>query len=322
MRLALMCNGPFAWPSMRALYEGPHEIVAWVCQPPREKRERKPVVNPMKALAEARGTPIHHPESINTPEALLWLRELNADLFVVTDYGQILSAEALGCSRLGGINLHGSLLPKYRGAAPIQRAVQNGDAVSGVSVIHMTPQLDAGPCLGMLSCPIEPEDTAETLEKKLSELGAGLVLETIAALEAGTAKPVPQDAALASKAPKVKKTEGHLDWRKPASVLKNQIRAFVPWPRSYTYWKRSEGGYLRVILDEVRIVPLPRDARPGEVLSAEPQSLVIAAGEDALRLIKIQPDGKRGISAAEFLRGYPVRIGDQFGPPPESPDWY
>jgi methionyl-tRNA formyltransferase len=251
------------------------------------------------------------------------LAGLNPDLFIVCDYGQILSRDTLALARLGGINLHGSLLPKYRGAAPIQWAIYHGETVTGVTVIHMTPRLDAGPCLVQKRMQIGPDETAMDLEPRLAELGVSAVLEAIELLESGRAgAAIPQDPKLASKAPRLKKTDGLVDWSRSALEIRNQVRAFQPWPKTYTFWRRREGEPLRLIFEDVAVaadevvkVTLGGHSRPapGTVICADRQSLMILCGQGALLPQIVQPAGKRSMSIGEFLRGHPVREGDQLG---------
>ncbi len=270
-------------------------------------------VNPLRAIAAEHGTPIFEPESINTDEARRELAAHQSELFVVCDYGQILSPETLAAARLGGINLHASLLPKYRGAAPINWAIYHGDAETGVTVLHMNPKVDAGPALAQLRTPIGPEETASQLEPRLAELGAPLVLQVIEDLGRGEPQGIEQDPALATRARRLRKTDGAIDWTRAAAAIKNQVRALEPWPKTYTHWLRSAGEPLRVILDKVKVVSNAGTSTPGSVLAAGGEELVISAGEGALRIERLQPAGKRVLTAAEFLRGYPVKLGERFG---------
>ncbi len=233
MRLILMGTGPFAAPTFRELYRTHHDIVALVTSPLHLRPgQEPPPISIVRDIAHQHTTPIFDPEEINTPESQLRLSKYSADLMVVCDYGQILASSTLATSQLGGINLHASLLPKYRGAAPINWAIYNGETKTGVTVIHMTPKVDAGPCIAQAETDIGPEETAVELEKRLSELGAWLVLRTIDALKAGNLEAMAQDPALASKAPRLKKTDGLIDWSRPAAAIKNQIRALEPWPKT------------------------------------------------------------------------------------------
>ncbi len=316
MRLVMMGTGPFAVPTFRGLYDTGHTVVTLVTQPLARKRGRRPIaVSPLRAIAQAHGTPIFDPDNVNTTDTQARLVDCEADLLVVCDYGQILSADTLATSRLGGVNVHGSLLPKYRGAAPVNWAIYHGDTETGVSIIHMTPRLDAGPVIAQQRVPIGPEETADQLEQRLSEIGAQLVGRAVDSLEAGRTEAVPQDSSLASKAPRLKKTDGAIDWSRPARAIKNQGRAMQPWPKTYTFWHRSDGVPLRLIIGPISAVDTPHgDAAPGTVLEASDDRLFVAAGEGTVALEHIQPAGKRLLSVEEFLRGNRVCRGNLFGP--------
>lgn len=316
MRLLMMGTGPFAVPTFRALLDSPHEVLALVTRPtPPAKGREKASLNPMRDLAEERGLTVYSPESINTDEAEVKLREWNADLFVVCDYGQILSKPALSLAPLGGINLHASLLPKFRGAAPIHWAILNGEAETGVTVIHMTPRLDGGPCLAVRRTPIGYEETQSELEHRLSEIGVPAVLEAIEALSQwdrmsalGTMQPKDK----ITKAPRIAKTDGLIDWTKSAAFIQRQVRALKPWPTTYTHWQRPIGEPLRVIVDHVVPCNEPVPVEPGTVVVSDGKQLVIATGEGSVSIDALQPAGKRVLQINEFLRGYPVKVGERF----------
>ena len=194
---------------------------------------------------------------MNTPEAAGQLAACRADLMVVCDYGQILTPATLAAARLGGINLHASLLPKYRGAAPINWAIYHGETETGVTVIQMTPKIDAGPCVAQARTPIGPEETAPELETRLAELGAGLVCQTTRRPGGRPTRcPATGHFALASKAPRLKKTDGLIDWSRPAAAIKDHVRAMEPWPQTYTFWHRQSGPPVRLILGQVAAVEL------------------------------------------------------------------
>ncbi len=314
----MMGTGPFAVPTFRQLYETHHQIVALVTAPVRTHRG-KPVapVSNIRDIALEHGTEVYDPESINTPQSQRHLAELAPDLLVVCDYGQILAAPTLATARLGGINLHGSLLPRYRGAAPINWAVYHGEEETGVTVIHMTPQVDAGPCIAQANTPIGPDETADQLEGRLSEMGAWLVVRAIDAVESGRLEALPQNPALACKAPRLKKSDGELDWTRPALAIKDHIRAMHPWPKTFTYWHRAGGSPVRLILGPVTVVERSEGAAevvPGTVLRAEEDQLVVAAGEKAVAIRSVQPAGKKLLNTEQFLRGYHVQPGDLLGP--------
>jgi len=354
MQLIMMGTGPFAVPLFRGLYKTRHRVAALVTAPLRNHRG-KPVepISSVRDIAREHGTPILDPEDVNLPDAQSRLAEYNADLLVVCDYGQILSPATLATARRGGINLHASLLPKYRGAAPINWAIYNGETETGVTVLEITPWIDAGACLAQTRVVIGPDETAAELEVRLADIGARLTCEMIDLLESGHVQAIPQDASLVSKAPRLKKTDGAIDWSRSAAAIKNQIRAMEPWPKTYTFWHRPDGPPVRLILGPASVVEsqdaaktrdrlsggadisvcpacgishgrqecLPHcgekhglvAAAPGTVLEASGDRLVISAGADAVMPASVQPSGKRLMPIAEFLRGYHVRPGDRIG---------
>jgi methionyl-tRNA formyltransferase len=311
MQLLMMGTGPFAAPTFEALLASPHDVLALVTRPERSTRgRRKPPPAPMRDVAQAANLPIFDPENIDTDEARRTLGEFGAELFVVCDYGQILKPAVLGLAPLGGINLHGSLLPKYRGAAPVQWAVYHGESETGNTVIQMTPGLDAGPALAVCRTPIGPDETAAQVEARLARMGAPLVLEVLADLEQETATPLAQDDVAATKAPRLTKQDGLVDWTRTSQEIKNQVRAFTPWPATYLLLPQPPGDPLRIILHRVQPLATTESREPGEVLEAD-NRLVIQTGSDALELVEIQPAGKRAMTAAEFLRGHEVRVGSK-----------
>ncbi len=300
----MMGTGPFAVPTFEKLLASEHGIAALVTRPP---RGRKPAPSPMRVIATAAGLPIFEPESINATESLELLRTLAADLFVVCDYGQILSRVALGTSRLGGINLHASLLPRYRGAAPINWAIYNGDTETGVTVIHMTPALDGGPCLVQVATPLGSNETAPQVEQRLAVVGVDAVLQAIDLLQQQGNHPPGgmQDQALATRAPRLTKFQGLIDWGRSARELHNQVRAFQPWPASYTFCPLP-GGVQRLILEQTRVAASDNAATahpPGTVIEAADGRLIVACGAGALQILRVQPAGKRPMPTEEFLRG-------------------
>ena len=319
MRLILMGTGPFAVPTFNALASSRHDVVAVVTRsvPPALGRRKGPA-NPVRDLFAARDIPLLSPENANDSAFCRKLGELGPELLVVSDFGQILSREMLAVACYGGINLHGSLLPKYRGAAPINWALWNGDTETGVTVIHMTPRLDAGPNLTMARTPIVPDEDAVQLEGRLAQLGIEPVMQAIDLLAQWDGKsPIGQmqDPAQATKAPRLNKSDGQVDWSQPARRIYNQVRALQPWPGTYTQWLRAKGP-LRLILDQVSVItdppPCPSSSA-GQVVQSEGDELWIAAGKGALAIRQVHPAGKRAMSVREFLRGYPVQVGDQFG---------
>jgi methionyl-tRNA formyltransferase len=311
MRLIMLGTGPFAVPTLRAI-AGRHEVALVVTRPP---QGRRPEASPLQRAGEVLGLDVWSPATVNVPESQSRLQSLTADLLVVCDYGEILRSETLATTRLGGINLHGSLLPRYRGAAPVQWAILRGETETGNSVIQMTPGLDAGPCLGQQRTPIDPDEDAGQLEERLAAMGAELVCRVIDELELGAEKPIEQDKSQASKAPRLKKEQGAIDWSRPAQEIKNQVRALRPWPRAYTFWHRTDTEPLRINIDRVNLdgpVSASRGA-PGTILNSTDR-VMIAAGDRPLEILELQPAGKRSMPAAEFVRGYRISPGDRFGP--------
>jgi len=304
----------------RAFYDTRHHVVALVTAPLRSHRGQ-PIrpISSIRDIAQAHGSEIVDPEDVNAPDAQARLAGFVADLLVTCDYGQILAPATLATARRGGVNLHAALLPKYRGAAPINWAIYHGETETGVTVIHMTPQIDAGPCIAQARMAIDPDETAAELEVRLAELGARLMCEAIDLLEAGRAAALPQDPALAGKAPRLKKTDGLIDWARPAVAIKNHVRAMEPWPKTYTFWRRSDGPPVRLILGPLAVVETEETGvPPGTVLEAGGNRLVLAAAPGAVAPKSIQPAGKRLMPIDEFLRGHHVQVGERFGPDLQS----
>jgi len=296
-------------PTLQSLHASEHEVVCTISRPP---RGRKPLPAPVAVAAEALGIEVWLPETVNSDEARNKLAAFNADLMVVCDYGEILKPPTLSVSRLGGINLHGSLLPKYRGAAPVQWAILNGDHETGNTVIQMTPGLDAGPCLAVQRIAIDPDETAGELEPRMADFGAKLTLQVVDQLAAGTASPLDQDKTQATKAPRLTKQQGEIDWSRSAVQIKNQVRALQPWPKAFTHWQRAESDPLRLIIHRVAIEEDKKATVPGEVVCVD-SGLQVATGQGVLRLETIQSAGKRAMTAEEFLRGHTVQAGDRLG---------
>jgi methionyl-tRNA formyltransferase len=317
MRVIMLGTGPFAVPTLRALAASRHDVQLVVTRPP---QGRNATASPLQRVGEELQLQVWAPPTVNSVEAQSQLTAFNADLLVVCDYGEILRPATLATARLGGINLHGSLLPKYRGAAPVQWAILRGETETGNSVIHMTAGLDAGPILLQQRTPIDPDENAAELEERLAAMGAGGVLEVIDGLESGVAKPITQDSTQASKAPRLKKEQGSIDWSRPAWEIKNQVRALCSWPRAFTFWHPADGSPMRLSIDRVAVVESPATADdscarpqwPGSVLQTSPRLLVATTGA-AVEIQKLQPAGKRSMAAADFIRGNRVKIGELFG---------
>lgn len=316
LRLLMMGTGRFALPVFEGLYETPHTVAGLFTQPDRKGRGHHRHVNPMKQAALSHGTPVFQPESINTPNALQTLQELNADLAVVAAYGQILSADVIRAPRLGYINVHASLLPKYRGAAPVLYAVLNGDAETGVTVFQIEPKLDAGMILGTVKTEIGPKETTGELQERLAQLAVPLTLRVIDEIEAGTTTPLPQDRELVTRAPSLKKSFGRVDWSKSAVQIANHVRAMQPWPTAFTFLHQPDKPPLRVILTEVdpleNVPEAVADAAPGSVAFADKNTIVVKAGSGFVSIVRLRPEGKRDMTAAEFQQGHALRTEDRF----------
>jgi methionyl-tRNA formyltransferase len=309
-------TGDFAVPTFERLLDEGYDVRALVTQPDRPQgRKQELIPSRIKVEALKRGVPVEQPEKVNAPETLEHLRQYEPDLFVTAAYGQILSADLLGIPRLGGINLHGSVLPSYRGAAPVARAIENGETESGVTVIRMTPQIDAGGMIAVASTPIGLDETAGELEARLAEIGAPLIVETIPKLVEGSASILPQDRSKVTKAPKLRKESGRIDWSKSAQAVHNLVRAMQPWPTASTAWHSADASKppMRLIVHRTEVVP-DRSGEAGTVLEVERDRLIVAAGDGAIGLVQVQPPGKKPMAVADFLRGHRVQPGDQFGP--------
>lgn len=313
-----MGTGGFAAPSFRRLLETEHEIVALVTMPLRTQRGEQSL---LRDAADEYNVPLLQPDNVNQPECRDLLHLLAADLFFVCDYGRILTPAILKTARMGGINLHGSLLPQYRGAAPINRALLDGRTFTGVSLIHMIPAVDAGPVVAKSpKIPITPDDTALTVEHKLAEIGADLLLETLQQMETGRLPAIPQNVNEISKAPKLKKEEAFLDWNQPAERIFNHVRAMIVWPRSLTFWTRSsDQKSFRLILNAVEIIPrktvvLTPDlsVKPGTIVKADNNMFLVATRTDYIRILEIQPAGKASMTATGFVNGYKIQPGERF----------
>lgn len=321
MRIAFLGNGPFAVPALRKLVEAGRSPVVVVARPdlPQGKHQLLEA-GPMKQAATELQIPVVQPPDVNDPSAIAELASLQLDLLVVADFGQILSRDCLAVARLGGINIHGSLLPAYRGAAPVAWAMLNGERESGVSIIQMTSRLDAGGVIAQQSLRIERSWTAGDLESRLAEIGAGLALKAIDSLEKGTATPIAQDDRQASKAPKLKKENGQIDWSKPASAIYDHIRAMQPWPVAFTNLLREGKPSIRVQVLQA-LDPLTSDTLdslgttkfneiPGQIVDVG-NTLNIQTGSGILQIERLKPAGKNTMDIPTFCRGNPVQPGDR-----------
>ncbi|WP_437227149.1 methionyl-tRNA formyltransferase [Planctomicrobium sp. SH661] len=314
LRVVMMGTGAFALPTFRALIQSEHDVAGLVTQPDRVGQGHHQHVNPLKELAQQHNIPVLQPVKANSPESLQALRDLQADLFVVAAYGQLLSAELLSIPRLGAINLHGSLLPKYRGAAPIQYSIWKGESEAGITIFQIEPRLDAGPMLGVLRTPIGPKETSGQLHDRLAELAPPLTLQVLQDLEAGTAQQLFQNAEQVTRAPRIKKEEGLINWHQTSQELGWHIRAMQPWPMPYSFLHLAGRKPQRMLILDIDPVDASgfTNAAPGSAITHNGE-LLVRTGDAAVRINQLQPAGKRAMSATDFLRGTPVSSGT-FGP--------
>jgi methionyl-tRNA formyltransferase len=295
---------------LQALLHAGHQVAAVVTQPDREKgRGLQPAPPPLKTAALQHGLPVLQPRKVREPEAQAALRALAPELQVVAAYGQILPQSVIDIAPRGTVNVHGSVLPRYRGAAPVQWAIARGETETGVTTMLIDAGLDTGPTLLARSTAIGPEETAPELEARLALMGGELLVETVAGLADGSVKPVPQDHERATLAPLLRKEDGRVDWSWPAAVIERRVRAFQPWPGTVVL---LEGRAVK--LWRTRMEPaLPENAPPGTVVRSDRDGLVVACGEGtALRLLDVQPENAKRMPAAAFASGARVQPGTRF----------
>lgn len=315
MRLVFLGTPDFALPSLEALAGSGHEVALVVTQPDRPKgRGKKLVAPPVKVLAQRLGLRVAQPARISSPGGIEQIKSVSPEAGVVCAYGEIVSGEVLALAPDDFFNVHASLLPKFRGAAPVQHAMLAGEAETGVTIIRLVEEMDAGDILDVAKTEIRQDDTAGTLTDRLARLGARALVETLEKVETGTAVFTPQDEAEATYAPKVTGADAAIDWTRDAVFLERFVRAMFPKPGAFTYFERG-GGPARLIVGSARITG--GAGRPGEVLDAGAGRLVVVAGgpekehpeAGALELLHVQPQGKRMMTAAEFLRGCHIESG-------------
>jgi methionyl-tRNA formyltransferase len=304
LRVAFAGTPDFSVPALEALVASRHTVVGVLTQPDRPKgRGRQITAGPVKAAALAHGIPVAQPLTLKVPEGRAELESWRPDVLVVVAYGLILPAAVLSIPRLGCVNIHGSLLPRWRGAAPIQRAILAGDCLTGVTIMLMDAGLDTGPMLLKKETAIEGTDTGGSIHDRLSALGATALMEALEAYAAGSLAPVPQPAEGVTYAAKIDKSEALLDWRRDASELDRQVRAFNPWPVAET---RLDGEQLRVfaasVVDDAGSAQIASE--PGTICSVSPAGVVVQCGQGRLALRELQRPGKRPVLAAEFIRGF------------------
>ena len=305
MRIVFCGTGDIGLPSMKALADSPrHEVVGVVTQPDRPAgRDLRPKASAVKTEALARQFPLAQPERIRKDFSAL--AEWKPDLMVVAAYGQILSREVLQIPRLGCLNLHASLLPRHRGASPIQAAILAGDSETGVTSMYMDEGLDTGDTLLHRRITILPDETGGGLHDRLADLAPGVLLESLDLLEKGSAPRVPQDSALATYAAKLGKQDGRLDWNEPATRLARTVRAMNPWPGASA---RLGGSVLKIHF----ATETADSGDPGTVLSTGPEGILVAAGAGSLLLREVQMEGRKRLPGGEFLRGFPLTAGTKF----------
>ncbi len=313
LRIAMLGTGAFALPTFQGMLDSRHSVVGLVTQPDRTGAGHHHHLNPLKELAIAREVPVFQPMKASAPESLDVLAGWQADLFVVAAYGQILSTKFLNLPRLGAINVHASILPKHRGASPIQHAVWVGDFETGITIFQIVRELDAGPVLTIERTPIGSAETSGDLEERLAAFAVPVLLRVVEQLDAGTATPQPQDHSLATYARRLSKADGEIHWTQTAVEIACHVRAMQPWPKAFSHWLRPDHAPLRVIVPRVSVIADTTAAPCGLVLPSSAGQLLVKVGEDAVSLESLQPEGKRPMTAADFLRGYPVQPGQRFG---------
>lgn len=303
MKILFMGTPEFAVPSLKALKEAGHQLVGVFCQPDKPRSRMKVTACPVKEYALTQDIPVFQPVKLQDGEAMKVIETLSPDLIVVAAYGRILPDEMLAYPPMGCINVHSSLLPKFRGAAPINWAILAGEKETGVTIMHMAHELDAGDIILQKSTPIDPNETAETLYARLAELGGRLVTEAVTALEQGTAARTPQDESQATLAPMLSKELSPMDFSRPAQALHDQVRGLYPWPAAVT-----ELDGLRCKVLQTALTGETTSKAPGTVVQADKKGLKLACGDGkVLELVTVQPDGKKAMPATAFLQGHPIK---------------
>lgn len=314
MKIVFMGTPDFAVAALKALIESGHEITAVVTQPDKPKgRSKEPQPSPVKECALAHGITVLQPRRIKTPEAVSQLRQYEADVYVVAAFGQLLSQEILDIPRFGCLNIHASLLPKYRGASPIQHAIIDGEEKSGVTIMQMDAGLDTGDMLYKKEAEITAEDTFETLHDKLMELGGKAIVEALALLEAGEIIPMKQCDEESCYASLIDKSMGLLDFGKSAVSLDRLIRGMNPWPSAYTFYKGKQLKIWRAVPVKTAEQIASLEADCGVVCAVEKDYFDVAAGEGILRIFELQLEGKKRMSTHDFLLGVKVQPGNRLG---------
>lgn len=314
MRIAFFGTPSFAVPTLDALADSRHELVVVVTQPDRPRgRGQKVTFAPVKARATTLGLPILQPDTLRDEAWRATFAEFGVDLAVVAAYGKILPRALLDTPRLGMINVHASLLPRWRGAAPVHRAILAGDTETGVTIMRVVAALDAGPMLAREATPIRPDETSAELEARLAAIGARLLVPVVDAMDGGGSGPAeaPQDESVVTYAQRIERADGDLAWTQPARAVHDRIRGLHPWPHASAVLHGK-----RVLLIESRVeTEAATAAAPGAIVDAGPSGIVVAARPGAVRLLRLQPEGRAVMTARDFLNGHPVHQGDRLEPP-------
>jgi methionyl-tRNA formyltransferase len=312
LRIVFMGTPELARVTLQALAaEDGFQIIAVVTQPDKPKgRDLKLGPSPVKEFALTRQLPVIQPDRARNDQFLIALRDLQPELVAVAAYGQILPPTILDLPQFGCLNVHTSLLPKYRGAAPIQRAILNDEAETGVTIMKMDAGMDTGAIVAQERTPIRPQDTSETLHDRLAQIGAALLVRTIPDYVAGTLEPRPQPAEGATHAPKITKAEGLIDWNQPARSIWNRVRGLVPWPGAYTRLLDKPAPPLIKIWDSA---PVERQGSPGVILEIDDSGIMVGCARDSLRILSLQREGGRRLTATQFQTGYSLKPGDRLG---------
>ena len=312
LRIVFFGTPDFAVPTLQALHESRHPVVGVVTQPDRARgRGHHSQKGPVKQLAERHGLDTLQPERLRDAAFVDALRSLDADLGVVAAYGKILTDVVLATPKRGLLNVHASLLPKYRGAAPVHRAVMAGETITGVTIMRVVKALDAGPMISKVTRAIDPNETSVDVERDLARIGARALVEAVDALAQGRAVETPQNESDATYAHKIEKADGVVDWAKPAREIHNQIRGLHPWPHAYA---ELQGERIILLRSETTHGLPGTRAEPGSVIEAYADQFTVQTGDGILRLLMLQREGRRPVTAREFLAGRPIVPGARFVP--------
>jgi len=310
MNIIFFGSDDFAAFNLEQLVNGPHQIKACVTQPDRPKGRGMHVLpSPVKECAREYDLPICQPANLKDDNIMQELAAYQSDLFIVIAYGLILPPAILDIPNLFCLNVHASLLPRYRGAAPINWAIINGETETGITMIRMTPHLDSGDIIAQEAITIDPEDTGATLKEKLAELSAECLIETLDRIEAGQVSFIPQDSSAATYAPKLDKQTAQIDWTDSASRIHNLIRGLLPKPAAHTF---LNGTMIKLFSAEATPVS-PQAAQPGQILDISPAGILVATGEGTLLIVEVRPESSRNMTASAFASGHQIMLGQKFG---------